>query len=111
MVARKAGSVVVIGSRAVSRPWEGAGASAYTAAKAAVVALARVSAQECLKDRVRVNAILPNTIDTPANRAAMPDSAHDEWVPTEAIAHLARFLLSDEAEQISGAAIPVYGRA
>ena len=72
MVARKKGSVVVIGSRAAVQPWTGAGSAAYAASKAAVVALAQAVAAEVLPHGVRVNAVLPSTMDTPANRAAMP---------------------------------------
>jgi NAD(P)-dependent dehydrogenase (short-subunit alcohol dehydrogenase family) len=111
MVARKKGSVVVIGSRAVERPWTSASASAYGASKAAVVALAQTVAAEVLESGVRVNAILPSTLDTAANRRAMPDADPSRWVTTESAAGVIAFLLADEARDISGAAIPVYGRA
>ena len=70
MVARKAGSVVVVASRAAVRPEQSGGAAAYAASKAALVALAQAVAAETLSHHVRVNAVLPSTIDTPANRAA-----------------------------------------
>jgi len=111
MVARGKGSIVVIGSRAVERPWTGASASAYGASKAAVVSLAQAVAAEVLSHGVRVNAILPSTLDTPANRRAMPDVDPSLWVTTDSAAGVIAFLLSDEARDISGAAIPVYGRA
>jgi len=111
MVARKRGSVVVIGSRAVERPWTSASASAYGASKAAVVALAQVVAEEVRENGVRVNAILPSTLDTPANRRAMPGVDPSLWVTTDSAAAVISFLLSDDARDISGAAIPVYGRA
>jgi NAD(P)-dependent dehydrogenase (short-subunit alcohol dehydrogenase family) len=111
LVARRAGSVVVVGSRNVERPWTGAGAAAYTVAKSAVVALARVVAGEVLEAGVRVNAVLPSTIDTPQNRAAMPDADASRWVTPESLAAVIEFLLSDAARDVSGAAIPVYGRA
>ena len=62
-------------------------------------------------DGVRVNAILPSVIDTPANREAMPDADHSKWVAPAAIAKVVRFLVSDESAPMSGAAVPVYGRA
>jgi NAD(P)-dependent dehydrogenase (short-subunit alcohol dehydrogenase family) len=62
-------------------------------------------------DGVRCNAILPSVIDTPANRAAMPDSDHDRWVKPAEVAGVIAHLLSDAAAPTSGAAIPVYGRA
>jgi NAD(P)-dependent dehydrogenase (short-subunit alcohol dehydrogenase family) len=60
---------------------------------------------------VRCNAIVPSVIDTPANRQAEPDADHTKWVKPEAIAKVVRFLVSDESEPTSGAAVPVYGRA
>jgi NAD(P)-dependent dehydrogenase (short-subunit alcohol dehydrogenase family) len=111
MVARKRGSVVVVGSRAAEQPWAGAGAAAYAASKSAVVALARAVAAEVLEHGVRVNAILPSTMDTPANRAAMPKADPNRWVSLDSAAGVVAFLLSDAARDISGAALPVYGRA
>jgi NAD(P)-dependent dehydrogenase (short-subunit alcohol dehydrogenase family) len=111
MVARRHGSIVVVGSRAVERPWESSGAAAYAAAKSALVAYARAVAAEVLYEGVRVNAVMPSVIDTPANRAAMPDAEPNRWVSPERLAKVIAFLLSDDAADISGAAIPVYGRA
>lgn len=111
MVAAKDGSVVVVGSRAVERPWTSAGAAAYAGAKSAVVGMARTVAQEVLAHGVRVNAILPSTMDTPANRAAMPDADPSSWVSLASASRVIAFLLSDDARDVSGAVIPVYGRA
>jgi NAD(P)-dependent dehydrogenase (short-subunit alcohol dehydrogenase family) len=111
MVAAKDGSVVVIGSRAVERPWTSANAAEYGASKAAVVALVQAVAQEVLEHGVRVNAILPSTLDTPANRAAMPEVDPTRWVTTDSAAAVCAFLLGDGSRDVSGAAIPVYGRA
>jgi NAD(P)-dependent dehydrogenase (short-subunit alcohol dehydrogenase family) len=110
-VARKRGSIVVVGSRAVERPWESANAVAYAASKSAVIAMARATAAEVLNDGVRINAVLPSTIDTPANRAAMPDVDPGKWVSGESLASVIAFLLSDAARDVSGAVLPVYGRA
>ncbi|HEY4104782.1 MAG TPA: SDR family NAD(P)-dependent oxidoreductase [Polyangiaceae bacterium] len=110
LVATKAGSVVAIGSRTAVRPWEGARAAAYAASKAALVALVQAAAAEVLADGVRVNTLLPSTIDTPANRAAMPQHDPSTWVSVESISGVIEFLLSDAARDISGAAIPVYGK-
>jgi hypothetical protein len=60
---------------------------------------------------VRVNAILPSTLDTPANRAAMPKADPATWVPLASAAGVVAFLLGDGARDISGVAVPVYGRA
>jgi NAD(P)-dependent dehydrogenase (short-subunit alcohol dehydrogenase family) len=111
MVAAKHGSVAVIGSRVVERPWTSTGAAAYSASKSAAVALAQTAAQEVLAHGVRINAILPSTMDTPANRAAMPSVDPSTWVSLDSAAGVIAFLLSDEARDVSGAAIPVYGRA
>jgi NAD(P)-dependent dehydrogenase (short-subunit alcohol dehydrogenase family) len=111
MVAAKGGSIVVVGSRSVERPWTSAGSAAYAASKAAVVTLAQAVAQEVLEDGVRINAILPSTMDTPANRAGSPNADPSRWVSLPSAAGVIAFLLSEDARDISGAAIPVYGRA
>ena len=111
MVERKAGSVVVIGARPAVRPELGAGAAEYTATKSAAVALAQVVAAEVLPFGVRVNAILPSVIDTAANRRAMPDADAAKWVAPDSLGRVVGFLLSDDSSDISGAAIPVYGRS
>ena len=111
MVERRRGAIVVVGSRAVVRPWTSAGAAAYAASKAAVVTMAEAVAQEVLHDGVRINAVLPSTMDTPANRKSMPHADVTQWVSLESAAGVIAFLLSDEARDISGAAIPLYGRA
>ena len=110
LVQRKRGSVVLVGSRSGVRPYDAPGDAAYAASKAALTALARAIAAEVLNDGVRVNLVLPSTIDTAANRAAMPDADRSRWVSTESLAGVIGFLLSAEARDISGAAIPVYGR-
>jgi NAD(P)-dependent dehydrogenase (short-subunit alcohol dehydrogenase family) len=111
MVASRRGSVVVVGSRAAVEPWTSARAAAYAASKAAVVALAQAAAAEVIAFGVRVNAILPSALDTPANRAAMPNADPTKWVTLESAAGVVAFLLSDAALDIQGAALPVYGRA
>ncbi|HEX6766871.1 MAG TPA: SDR family NAD(P)-dependent oxidoreductase [Polyangiaceae bacterium] len=111
MVERRRGSIVVVGSRASVRPWESAKAAAYAASKAAVVALVGVVAEEVRPQSVRVNSILPSTIDSPQNRAAMPSADPSRWVTVDSIADVVKFLLSDAARDVSGAAIPVYGNA
>lgn len=111
MVGRREGSVVVIGSRAAVRPETSAGAAEYAATKAAVVALAQAVAAEVVESGVRVNVVLPSTMDTPANRQAMPKADPSRWVSLGSVAGVVGFLLSDAAKDVSGAALPVYGRA
>ena len=110
MISRQSGSVVVVGSQVVERPWKGAGSAAYTASKAAVVAMAQAAAAEVLSKGVRINAVLPSAIDTSANRAAMPKADPRKWVSQQSLAEVIGFLLSEAAKEISGAALPVYGQ-
>lgn len=86
-------------------------AAAYAVAKGAVVTLTEAQAEETLEQGITVNAILPSIIDTPTNRTAMPTAAFDRWPKPEEIARVIAFLVSDDAALISGASIPVYGRA
>jgi NAD(P)-dependent dehydrogenase (short-subunit alcohol dehydrogenase family) len=109
MIEAGAGSIVCVGSRAALQPFKGA--AGYIASKAAVVAFAQAVAVEYRDDGIRCNAILPSVIDTPANRASMPNADHDRWVKPAEIAGVISHLLSDDSKPVSGAAIPVYGRA
>lgn len=110
MVERRRGSVVLIGSRAATRPYAAQGDAAYAAAKAGLLALAQAIAAEVLTSGVRVNVVLPSTIDTEANRQAMPSADHSSWVTTESLGDVIAFLLSQRSRDVSGAALPVYGR-
>ncbi len=83
---------------------------AYSASKAAVMRLVESLAAELGPKGINVNCVLPGTIDTPQNRAAMPKADPARWVPPAAIAQVFLFLASDAAWPINGAAIPVYGR-
>lgn len=103
-----AGRIVAIGSRAAESP--GATVGAYSASKAALVSLIRTVAIENKDAGIRANVILPGTIDTPANRVAMPDADKSQWVQPASIASLIVWLASDAGKDVTGAAIPVYGR-
>ena len=103
------GSIVCVGTRAAVQPFKGA--AGYVSSKAAVIAFSQAVAVEYRDDGIRCNAILPSVIDTPGNRASMPDADHERWVKPEAIAGVIANLLSDHSSPVSGAAIPVYGRA
>ena len=85
--------------------------AAYAVAKSAVHALTRVLALENRDRGVRFNSILPGTIDTPSNRAAMPDTDPSTWTPPGAIAEVVAFLLSSESAALNGALVPVDGPA
>jgi NAD(P)-dependent dehydrogenase (short-subunit alcohol dehydrogenase family) len=103
------GAIVCVGTRAALQPFPGA--AGYIASKAAVIAFAQAVAVEYKNDGVRCNTVLPSVIDTPANRAAMPNADHDRWVKPAEIAGVIAYLLSTDSSPTSGAAVPVYGRA
>jgi NAD(P)-dependent dehydrogenase (short-subunit alcohol dehydrogenase family) len=105
LVAAGGGAVVCVSARAAGQPFPGA--AGYIAAKAGVLAFARAVAVEYGDAGVRCNALVPNVIDTPTNRAAMPDADPSGWVQPAAVARVIRFLASDDSAPITGAAIPV----
>jgi NAD(P)-dependent dehydrogenase (short-subunit alcohol dehydrogenase family) len=108
LAAHGGGAIVNIGARsAVS----GGAPVGYALAKAAVVRLTQVLADELRPQRIRVNAVLPSVIDTPANRAAFSAETIRRAVAPRAIAKVVGWLCSDDAWPINGAAIPVYGDA
>jgi NAD(P)-dependent dehydrogenase (short-subunit alcohol dehydrogenase family) len=109
LLAGGGGAIVCVSSRAALRPFSGA--AGYITAKAAVLAFVDAMHAEYRDDGIRTNAILPSTIDTPANRRANPDADVGRWVRPEEIARVVRFLCSDDAAVTSGAHVPVYGRA
>ena len=103
-----AGRIVNVGALAANQARTGMGA--YAASKAGVARLTEAMAEE-FKDRgITVNAVLPSIIDTPANRAAMPDEDAARWVDAAALARVIVFLQSEAASPITGALIPVRGR-
>jgi NAD(P)-dependent dehydrogenase (short-subunit alcohol dehydrogenase family) len=99
------GSVVAVGSRAAEGG--GAGMAAYAVSKVALHALVRVLALENRDRGVRVNAVLPGTLDTPANRRAMPAADRSSWTSPEAVARVVAFLLCAESGAVTGALVPV----
>jgi len=103
----KQGRVVAIGARSAVEP-KGY-LSAYCASKAALVSLIRTAALEVKDDGITANVILPGTMDTPANRADMPTADFSKWVPPSRVTSLVVWLASEEASQVNGALIPVYG--
>lgn len=105
MLAAGAGRVVAIASRAVVPP--AGGFIAYTVAKAAVIALVQALAQETRGRGVTVNAVLPSTMDTPANRAAMPDVDPGTWTPVEAVADGVAYLAGESAGHVTGTLLAI----
>lgn len=99
------GSVVTVGSRTAETA--GAGAAAYAVSKVAVSALTRVLALENRERGVRFNCVAPGTMDTPGNRAAMPQAKQSTWTPVEKVAEVIAFLLSPASAAITGGLIPV----
>jgi len=103
------GRIVNVGAGAAAAR-ASVGMGAYTASKAGVAKLTEALADELKDSGVTVNAVLPSTIDTPANRADMPTADFSRWVAPRDIASVIVFLLSDEARAVTGALIPVSGR-
>jgi NAD(P)-dependent dehydrogenase (short-subunit alcohol dehydrogenase family) len=108
MRAQGSGRILAIGSRAAVEPQALAGA--YSASKAALVALMKSVALENHERGVGANVVLPGTMDTPVNRAAMPGADFSKWVNPEFVARLLVFLSGEDALQLNGTVIPVYGR-
>jgi 3-oxoacyl-[acyl-carrier protein] reductase len=107
LVKSSAGRIVNIG--AIGALQAGSGMGPYAASKAGVHRLTEALAAE-LKGKVTVNAVLPSTIDTPANRASMPKADFAKWVTAEELANVILFLASDSASAVTGALLPVNGR-
>ena len=105
MTKQGSGRIIHIAARAAVDPFPGAGA--YIVSKSGLLALIKVLALELAGSGVKVNGVLPTTIDTPANRQSMPNADPNQWVKPEAIAALLVFLASDEADALNGALIPI----
>jgi NAD(P)-dependent dehydrogenase (short-subunit alcohol dehydrogenase family) len=103
------GRIVNVSARPALEPRLGAGMTAYTASKSAVAALTQALAQELTEEQIWVNAVAPSIIDTPANRAAMPEAEHARWVSPADLAVIITFLASPDNRVTRGAVIPVYG--
>ena len=104
------GRIVNVAARPALEWRTGSGMAAYTASKAAVAALTVALAEEVAKAGILVNAVAPSTMDTRANRAAMPTADHAAWPKVEEVAASILFLASPENKVTRGAIVPVYGR-
>lgn len=102
---RGSGCILAIGSRTAVEPVAGLGA--YSASKAALVSMIKTVALENRDFAITANVILPGTMDTPTNRAAMPAADFSKWVPAESVASLLVHLVENRA--VTGAVVPVYG--
>src|SRR5256884_7192494 len=102
------GRVIAIGSRAALEP--GVGVGAYSASKAAMVSLLRTVALESKDASLTANVILPGTMDTPANRQAIPNADVSKWVQPATVAELVVWLAGEAGQDVNGSVIPVYGK-
>ena len=107
LAASPSARIVNVGAMAALQA--GAGMGAYAASKAGVHRLTEALAAEW-KGKITVNAVLPSTIDTPANRASMPKADFGKWVTPQELADVILFLVSDAASAVTGALLPVSGR-
>jgi NAD(P)-dependent dehydrogenase (short-subunit alcohol dehydrogenase family) len=105
MLSAGSGRVVAVASRAVMPPT--GGMIAYTVSKAAVIAFVQALAAETRGRGVTVNAVLPSTMDTPANRAAMPDVDPATWVPVTAVADAIAYLASERSAHVTGTLLAI----
>ena len=103
------GRIVNVAARPALEPRLGAGMIAYAASKSAVAALTQALAQETTDEEIWINAVAPSVLDTPANRAAMPDADPRRWVAPADLAEIIVFLASPANRVTRGAVIPVYG--
>jgi NAD(P)-dependent dehydrogenase (short-subunit alcohol dehydrogenase family) len=106
---RTGGRIVNVAARPALEPRLGAGMTAYAASKAAVAVFTQALGEELAGEEIWVNAVAPSILDTPANRAAMPDAPHQRWVGLAHIADVIAFLASPDNKVTRGAVIPVYG--
>lgn len=109
MLRQQRGRIITVASR--DGLAGSAGFAAYSASKSAVLRLNEALADELKASNLNVNCVLPSTLDTPQNRTAMPDADFRKWVEPAAVAEVMLFLASDAARAITGAALPVYGKA
>ncbi|MEX2481696.1 MAG: SDR family NAD(P)-dependent oxidoreductase [Gammaproteobacteria bacterium] len=109
MIERRQGAIVNVGALAAHNGQAEMGA--YIAAKSSVMRLTESMAKELRHQGINVNAVLPSIIDTPANRTAMPDADHSEWVDPTDLAEVICFLASPRAHAVHGALVPVTGLA
>jgi NAD(P)-dependent dehydrogenase (short-subunit alcohol dehydrogenase family) len=109
MLVQQAGAIINVGALAAQKG--AAKMGAYAASKAVVVRLSEAMAAELRDANIRVNCVLPGTLDTPANRAEMPDADASKWVSLDDLAQTIVFLASAAATAVQGVSLPVTGRS
>ena len=107
MMRQGAGKIITVGAQAGLQGR--AKVAAYAAAKAALLNFTQSLAAEVKRYHINVNAVVPSTIDTPANRATMPEADYSQWVSAESLAQVILFLASEAARDLHGALLPVFG--
>ena len=107
MIGAGSGKIVNVGASSALKGMANMGA--YCASKDVVLRMTEAMAAELRECNINVNCVLPSIIDTPENRAAMPDADASRWVSPAALANVIAFLASSDAQAIHGAAIPVVG--
>jgi NAD(P)-dependent dehydrogenase (short-subunit alcohol dehydrogenase family) len=111
MIAQNYGRIVNVASRTAAERRLRSKGGAYAVSKAAVIVLTETIAEEVKKYDINVNCVMPSTIDTLDNRRDRPDADFSKWVRPEQVAEVILFLVSEDSKAISGASIPVYGKA
>ena len=111
MMKAESGRIVCVAARPAVEKKGRAKSGAYAVAKAGVVTLTEVLAEEGRKFNITANCIVPGTIDTPENRVQLPTADFPKWTRPDDIASVLAFLVSDEASIVSGTSIPVYGKS
>jgi NAD(P)-dependent dehydrogenase (short-subunit alcohol dehydrogenase family) len=111
MMKQNYGKIVSVSARTAVEKRFRSKSGAYAVSKAGIIVLTETIAEEVKKYDINVNCIMPSTIDTPDNRRNFPEGDFSKWVKPEQIAKVILFLVSDDSKMISGACIPVYGKA
>jgi NAD(P)-dependent dehydrogenase (short-subunit alcohol dehydrogenase family) len=111
MIKQNYGKIVSVSARTAVEKRFRSKSGAYAVSKAGIIVLTETIAEEVKKYDINVNCIMPSTIDTPDNRRNFPEGDFSKWVKPEQIARVFLFLVSDDSRIISGACIPVYGKA
>jgi NAD(P)-dependent dehydrogenase (short-subunit alcohol dehydrogenase family) len=111
MVEKNYGKIVNISAKSSMREGRKKNSSVYAASKGAVRILTQALTEEFKEKNINVNCVMPSTIDTEYNRKMMPKADYSKWVPLGQLAETILFLCSDNADNIKGACIPVYGRS